>query len=181
MNPIAVLAFSILCWASAFAGDLAPQATRQPLELSLRDLDGRDRSLRELHGQVVLLSFWASWCPPCIQEMPGIQRLADGMRGKPFAVIGVNVAEDQSRVKSLVRRMGVGFPILLDRDGAVFNRWGTTVLPTNLLLDRRGAVRYVGRGPLDWDAPEIADALEALIAEGDAATGTPADRPPAAD
>ena len=110
--------------AASAAGDFSAVPAAAPVELRLPDLDGRDRSLDEFRGKVVLVNFWASWCTPCITEMPGIQRLADTLRDRPFAVIGVNVAEAQLRVKAMVRRLGIAFPVLLDRDSAVFNRWG---------------------------------------------------------
>lgn len=132
-------------------------------ELLLPSLDGDRLALADLKGQVVLVNFWASWCVPCIEEMPGIRRLADRMRGKPFAVIGVNVAEGEMRVRTAARRLKLGFPVLLDRDSATFNRWGATVLPTAYILDGDGAVRYVGRGPLEWDGADVIDLLEGLM------------------
>ena len=65
-------------------------------------------------------------------------------------------------MKAMVQQLGISFPVLLDKDSAVFHRWGATLLPTTYVLDGEGAVRYVGRGPLEWDAPDIAEALERL-------------------
>ena len=161
--------------AASAAGDFSAVPAATPVELRLPDLDGRDRSLDEFRGKVVLVNFWASWCTPCITEMPGIQRLADTLRDRPFAVIGVNVAEAQLRVKAMVRRLGIAFPVLLDRDSAVFNRWGAGVLPTTYVLDGEGVVRYLGRGPLEWDGEEIAGPLRDLVdaQSTDAAGGPP--------
>ena len=143
------------------ASPTAPAAA--PVELRLPDLDGQERSLDELKGKVVLVSFWASWCTPCLEEMPSIQRLAEDLRDKPFAVIGVNVGESPLRVKTMVRRLGIGFPVLLDRDSAVFDRWGATVLPTTYVLDAEGVVRFVGRGPLEWDSNAVMSILEGAV------------------
>jgi thiol-disulfide isomerase/thioredoxin len=134
------------------------------MELNLPDLEGRLYDLDELRGKLVVVNFWASWCTPCIQEMPSIQRLADRMRDRPFAVIGVNVAEGERRAKTIAQRLGIGFPVLLDKDSAAFHRWGATVLPTTYVLDADGVIRYVGRGPLEWDGVEIVDLLEAMAA-----------------
>jgi thiol-disulfide isomerase/thioredoxin len=140
-------------------------AALPPTSLSLADLGGQQRSLNEFAGKVLLVNFWASWCTPCMQEMPSIQRLAEAMREKPFAVIGVNVAEAQRRVRTVVERLGIEFPVLLDKDSAMFKAWGANVLPTTYVLDGRGRARYVGHGPMEWDRVDIVDMLERLAAE----------------
>ena len=154
------------CATPLAAGELLPASASVPVALRLSDLDGQDRSLAEFKGRVVLVNFWASWCSPCIKEMPSIQRLARTMRGKPFAIIGVNVAETELRVTAAVRRPGIEFPVLLDKDSAVFKRWGATVLPTTYVLDENGMVRYVGQGPLEWDGAEATEMLEQLVKGG---------------
>ena len=162
-SALALVILSLVA-ATAGAGELspAPVSASAPVELGLPDLEGRERGLEEFRGKVVLVNFWASWCTPCIQEMPSIQRLAELMRDRPFAVIGVNVAERERRAKAMAERLGIGFPVLLDREGEVFHRWGGTVLPTTYVLDGAGVVRYVGRGPLEWDEPDIVKTLEGV-------------------
>lgn len=152
-------------------GDFSPAKPSAPVELRLPDLAGRDMDLAKFRGKVVLVNFWASWCAPCIAEMPGIQRLANEMRGRPFAVIGVNLGEARLRVKTMVRRLGIEFPVLLDMNNDVFNRWGATVLPTTYVLDGKGVIRYLGRGPLEWDGDEVREVLDALL-EGETALGS---------
>ncbi len=144
-------------------GLLSPAPAAAPLELRLPDLEGRVRSLDEFRGKVVLVSFWASWCSPCLEEMPSIQRLAAELRDKPFVVIGVNVGEGRPRVRTMVRRLGIEFPVLLDQDSAVFERWGALILPTTYVLDTEGVVRFVGRGPLEWDAAEVIHILAGVV------------------
>lgn len=157
-------AFLLFSWTFfGVAGELSPVSSAAPVELVLPDLDGQERGLDELRGKVVLVNFWASWCTPCLEEMPSIQRLGDALREKPFIVVGVNVGEAELRVKAIARRLGIAFPVLLDRDSAVFERWGATVLPTTYLLDGAGVVRYVGRGPLEWDSNEILDLIDGLV------------------
>ena len=161
--PVLVaLAVLSLCSDAANGGELSPAPAAAPVELRLPDLDGQDRSLDDFRGKVVLVNFWASWCTPCVQEMPSIQRLAELMRDRPFAVVGVNVAEHARRAKAMAERLGIGFPVLLDRESDVFHRWGGTVLPTTYVLDGAGVIRYVGRGPLEWDEPHIVKTLEGL-------------------
>jgi peroxiredoxin len=136
-----------------------------PPGFSLPDLAGRQRSLEEFAGKVVLVTFWASWCRPCIEEIPGIRRLAEAMADQPLAVVGVNVGEGQRRVQAAAGRLGITFPVLLDRDSATFKAWGADVLPTAYVLDGFGRVRYVARGPLEWDREDIIERLQQMAAE----------------
>jgi thiol-disulfide isomerase/thioredoxin len=164
LKSLVSLALACLSMAAvtAAAGELSPAKATAPVDLRLPDSDGHERRLDEFRGKVVLVNFWASWCTACIEEMPSLQRLAELMRGKRFAVLGVNVAEADLRVKAMVERLGIGFPVLLDRESEIFRRWGVTVLPTTYVLDGEGVVRYVGRGPMEWDALDIVEALERL-------------------
>jgi len=150
---------------ASHAGELRSVETRPAPTLELTDLGGETRRLADWRGQVVLINFWASWCPPCVQEMPSIQRLQEQMRGKPFAVVSINVAEAQRRAAQTVSRLGLDFPVLLDADGEAFKAWGGKGLPTSVLIDRNGTMRYLGLGPLEWDGAEAIDAIERLLAE----------------
>ncbi len=159
------------------AGELWPVVPTQPSALLLPDLGGQERGLEELRGKVVLVNFWASWCAPCIAEMPSIQRLAEAMRGRPFAVVTVNVGEGELRAKAMVERLGLGLPVLLDKDSAVFDRWQATVLPTTYLIDAAGVPRFVGRGPLEWDGVEAGELVSRLLDEAAAQADANPERP----
>ena len=130
--------------------------------LTLPDLSGKPRNLDEFAGKVLLINFWASWCRPCIEEVPGIHRLIEAMADAPFAVIGVNVGEGERRVQAAVKRLRMEFPILLDKDSVEFKSWGANVLPTAYVLDGSGRVRYIGRGPVEWDRADIIEMLGEL-------------------
>ena len=151
----------------ATVGELSEIHDGPQLGFTLPDLTGQQRSLDEFSGKVVLVNFWASWCRPCIEELPSIHRLIEAMPEKPFAVIGVNVAESVLRVKTAAGRLGMKFPVLLDTDSKVFNDWGVTVLPTAHVLDRSGRVRYIGRGPIEWDRKDIVEMLNELLEQPD--------------
>ena len=97
--------------------------------------------------------------------MPTIRRLSEAMADQPFAVVGVNVGEGQRRVRSAAGRLGIAFPVLLDRDSATFKAWGADVLPTAYVLDGIGRVHYIARGPLVWDRGDIIEELKHLAAE----------------
>ena len=144
------------------AGQLSEVAVGPRLELNLPDLSGQQRNLGEFAGKVLLVNFWASWCRPCIEELPGIRRLMEAMAGMPFAVIGVNVGEAERRVQATVRRLRMQFPILLDKDSTTFKGWGANVLPTAYVFDGGGKLRYLGRGPVEWDRDDIIELLMQL-------------------
>jgi len=144
------------------AGELSEVAVAQQFELNLPDLSGQQRNLDEFAGKVLLVNFWASWCRPCIEEVPGILRLMESMADAPFAVIGVNVGEAERRVQATVKRLHMEFPILLDKDSTSFKGWGANVLPTAYVLDGSGRVRYVGHGPVEWDRDDMVNLLMQL-------------------
>lgn len=165
---LALLVALLAAIGPSWAGELSLASSETRPELRLLDLQGVEQGLGALRGQVVLVNFWASWCSPCLEEIPSLQRLADGMRGRPVAVIGVNVSERAGRVRMAVRQHGIRFPVLMDEDGSVFRGWGGVVLPTTYVLDQEGHVRYVGRGPLEWDGGEAIATIEGLLSEPDA-------------
>jgi thiol-disulfide isomerase/thioredoxin len=141
-----------------YRGDPAPPP------LALRDLDGRLHDLAAYRGQVVVLNFWASWCPPCVHEMPSMQRLQDKFAGRPLVVLAVNMGEDEATVRAFVRdTIKVTFPIPLDRDGAALKRWKVFVFPTSFVLGRDGKIRYALFGELDWAQDSVLRLLEELL------------------
>ncbi|TVQ41255.1 MAG: TlpA family protein disulfide reductase [Spirochaetaceae bacterium] len=135
------------------------------IDFELPDLTERMRSLADYRGQVVFLNFWATWCPPCIEEMPSMQRLADELRDHGLVVVAVNVQEDRSTVEPFVDDLELTFEILLDRRGRTGQSYGVRGLPTTVLLDREGHVMATKLGFAVWDAPEMIDALRTLLRE----------------
>ena len=135
------------------------------IDFELPDLTERMRSLEDYRGRMVFLNFWATWCPPCIEEMPSMQRLADELRDHGLVVVAVNVQEDRSTVEPFVDDLGLTFEILLDRRGRTGQSYGVRGLPTTVLLDREGEVMATKLGFAIWDAPEMIDALRTLLRE----------------
>jgi thiol-disulfide isomerase/thioredoxin len=155
----------IAVWAAAQAASAAefrPWTGPTPA-LALRDLGGREHRLADYRGKVVLVNFWATWCAPCRDEMPSIQRLRSDLADRPFAVLAVNLAEPVSRIEKFLAQMPLDFPILLDADTATAKAWNARFLPATYLVDAEGRVRYAHYGELDWAGAEArAKVLELL-------------------
>jgi thiol-disulfide isomerase/thioredoxin len=141
----------------AFKGD------PDPPPLSLPNLeDGRVESV-DFAGRVTVVNFWATWCPPCVEEIPSLNRLRQRMQGKPFALISVDYAEDRKRVVEFLEKVDVHFPVLLDGDGSVAASWGALVFPSTFVVGPDGKIVYGVNGAIEWDSDEVVKALEALL------------------
>jgi len=134
-----------------------------PPPLQLLDLDGRTRDLAQLRGRVVLVNFWASWCPPCVREMPSMQRLKEKLADRPFTILAVNMAEPDKDVRVFLSKMNVDFPVPMDRDGAVLKSWKVFVFPTSFVLDAKGNIRLGVFGEVEWDSPEVMEKVVGLL------------------
>ena len=132
-----------------------------PLELD--DLEGKTHRLADYRGKTVLINFWATWCTPCREEMPSIERLRAQLAGKPFVVLGVNVGESAAAARKFAATMPLGFPLLLDRDVRASRAWGARVLPATFLIGPDGVARYSYFGELDWSHAEVRAAVEKLM------------------
>jgi len=105
-------------------------------------------ALADLKGQVVIVEFWATWCGPCRQEMPQLSKLYDKYRGSGFVLMGVNVDDDVRNATEVANKLAVSFPVLLDTDKAVSKLYDLSTMPSTVLVDRYGKVRYLHRGYL---------------------------------
>lgn len=135
-----------------------------PPPLRLTDLDGKVHDLADYKGKAVLVNFWASWCPPCVKEMPSMQRLKEKMAGKPFVILAVNMAEPENEVRDfLATKVEVDFPILMDRDGAALKAWKVFVFPTSFVVGPDGKIRYGLYGEFEWDTEESIRVIDGLL------------------
>jgi thiol-disulfide isomerase/thioredoxin len=159
-----VLAAVAALWvATAGAEELKKWPGGATPALALEDLDGKAHRLDGYRGKVVLVNFWATWCDPCREEMPSIDRLRTAMQGKPFVVLAVNLAEPPSRIRSFLEKTPVGFPVLLDRDMAVAKAWKARILPATYIIGPNGQVRYSYVGELDWSQESVRRKIAALL------------------
>jgi thiol-disulfide isomerase/thioredoxin len=169
MKGLNTLTIAIICAVlTQVAGgrELSPY-TAQPgtAVFDLPDLKGHVHTLDDYRGRVVLVNFWASWCPPCIQEMPVLETLKQKLAEQPFEILSVNVGEQKYRVWKFVKLINFDLPVLLDTRKNTFDSWGVSVLPTSFLLDKQGRVRYRVQGDTGWDSEAVMSLIEALINE----------------
>lgn len=129
-----------------------------------KSADRRLHTWIESHKQrPLLINFWASWCEPCREEMPSLQRLADRWHDHGLTVVTVAVGDNPKRVEDFLREISVGLPVIDDREQAISRSWEARVLPTTIILDRRHRVRLRRQGPVDWDSPAVDRELQPLF------------------
>ena len=131
--------------------------------LALNNLQNQMSTLKDLEGSVVLVNFWATWCGPCVEEIPSLSRLVEHMEGKPFKVVAVNIGESAEDISEFLKSIPVNFDIYLDSDGVAVRDWKVYAYPSNFLLDKNGQIQYAYRGALKWDAPSIIDTIDSLL------------------
>jgi thiol-disulfide isomerase/thioredoxin len=170
------LLLCLLLPVTAHAAPLEPFTTGGATGFKLPDLWDREHSLADYRGRVVLLNFWASWCPPCVYEMPELTRLRQRFAGAPFEVLAVNVGEKKYQVLKFVKLINFNLPVLLDTSKTVFQDFGLETLPTSFLIDAGGRVRYRVLGSPGWDDADTVAVVEQLLSE----IPEQAERPPAA-
>lgn len=165
-GTVVVLVITLLSLAWANRASFAPLDSGAPAPaFTYPTLSGDTLALAELRGQVVLLNVWATWCPPCVREMPSMQRLYQDMRDEGLRVVAVSVdAPGAIRdVRSFVHELGLDFDILLNPAGDIQDAYAVTGLPTTFLIDAEGRIRRKVIGGTDWSAPENVESVRALL------------------
>jgi len=159
-----VLALFLLAAAGFAQAQLKPWTGGATPPLALQALDGREVRLQDYRGKVVLINFWATWCEPCRDEMPSMNRLRAAFAGRPFEVLAVNFGEGESRVRRFLEQLPLDFPVLLDRDRAVAKAWKVRVLPASFLVGPDGRIRHAAIGEFDWSSEAAHKAVASLLA-----------------
>ncbi|MHB8909966.1 MAG: TlpA disulfide reductase family protein [Syntrophales bacterium] len=127
-------------------------------------LDGRMVDLKAYRGKVVFLNIWATWCPPCRDEMPSMERLYRELKGEDFEILAVSVdAAGAAAVAPFVKKYQLSFPALLDPKGTTQDLYGTTGVPESFIINRDGVVEKIVIGPMDWATPEVVRYFRELI------------------
>lgn len=149
----------------AFAEKSLAPYTGDNKTFTLNDLKDQRHTLPDYSGKVVLINFWASWCPPCIYEMPELTRLKKQLADQPFEILALNVGEKKYRVRKFAKLINFNLPVLLDTSKDTFDAWDIKTLPTSFLIDAEGNIRYRVRGNPGWDEKDTISVIEQLISE----------------
>lgn len=131
--------------------------------LDLAALDGRPYRLADLRGNVVLINFWATWCAPCRDEMPSIQRLTQRLAGRPFVALAINLDEPETRIRKFLSETSLNLIVLLDPGRQAAKAWNARILPASFVVGPDGVVRYSVVGEIDWNDGEIARRILELL------------------
>ena len=140
--------------------------------LALRDIEGKAHRLEDYRGKVVLVNFWATWCEPCREEMPAMNRLRASLAGRPFVVLSVNLAESEARIRRFMEQVPLEFTVLMDHDSATARAWKARVLPISFLIGPDGRIRYSVLGEIDWTQEKVRRIVLALMPPPDSRVST---------
>ncbi|MCP4490863.1 MAG: TlpA family protein disulfide reductase [Gammaproteobacteria bacterium] len=151
------LLLSYPAWSATVSGP-APNFT-------LKSLSGKNLKLSELAGNVVLINFWASWCGPCLQEMPLLNAIHKKYEPLGFTVLGVNVEEQSDKARTFLADRGVDFPILLDNENQVSKLYDVVAMPTTVVVDRDGNMRFLHKGYKPGDEAQYRKMVKKLVRE----------------
>ena len=140
------------------SGDRAP-------EFRLPAPDSRLVSLSDFRGRVVMVHFWATWCPPCVEELPTLDKLYRALKGEDFEMLAISVNEEgAAAVIPFMQKNGSRVPVLFDPEHSVAGLYGTYKFPETYIVDRQGIVRYKAIGPMDWTDPAAIQLVRDIIA-----------------
>ena len=136
---------------------------QDPVNITLPMLGGGNASLSSYKGKVVILNFWATWCPPCRSEMPSMETLYQRFKNRGLEILAVDLGEDRDEVQQFINSNRYTFPVLLDAGGKASTQYGVSAIPTTYILDKEGKIIGKIVGSIRWDNPKIITAFEALL------------------
>jgi peroxiredoxin len=157
---LSVLSLAIVT-AACTTGSKPPRIGSAAKDFSVQDAD-RSVNLNQFRGQVVILNFWATWCPPCVEELPSLIDMQDRMRGKGVVVVGVSIDVDGDAYHRFIKQRNVNFLTVRDPEQKVASVYGTSGWPESYIIDRQGVLRRKIVGPINWDSPEMMQFLSKL-------------------
>lgn len=152
---------AVVLLSGCYSGSRPPHIGTPAPGFTVQDSD-RKVSLDEFRGKVVVLNFWATWCPPCIEEMPSLVQMQQRMKSKGVEVVAVSVDADQGAYQSFLKEHSITLLTVRDPDQKSNNLYGTFKFPETYIIDRQGVLRRKFIGAIDWGTPEIVDYLAKL-------------------
>ena len=154
-------AFLIVVTAGCYTGSRPQHVGAAAKEFTVRDSD-HQVSLNQFRGQVVVLNFWATWCPPCMQELPSMMDMQNQLRSRGVVVLGVSIDVDDDAYHRFLKQRGVNFVTVRDPEQKVAGMYGTSGWPESYIIDRQGVLRRKVVGPINWGSPEVMQFLTKL-------------------
>jgi len=146
------------------SGNFVLDETRPAPEITVSSLDGESLRISELKGKVTLLNFWATWCPPCREEIPSMMQLNSLMKDKPFQIVAVSLDEGgKATLEAFFRSSGYSLPTYLDADAKAVAAYGVRSLPTTFVINKDGIIVKRILGPVDWNVPEMLTMIDSLV------------------
>jgi len=161
VKPALVVALVLLALTGCYSGSRPPRIGTAAPDFTVRDSD-RTVTLSQFKGQVVVLNFWATWCPPCIEEMPSLVEMQQRMKAKGVTVIAVSLDVDASNYHRFLRDHGVNLLSVRDGEGRSNALYGTFKFPETYVIDRNGIMRRKFIGAVDWTGPDVIEYLGKL-------------------
>ncbi len=165
MKNLLLIASALLFVTLAQAKELKPYDGEALPDFTLSDMAGSAHTLSKYRGKVVMVNFWATYCGPCIKEMPSMANLKKKLAGKPFEILAIDMAEEKSDVAAFMQRhkIEVNFPILLDMQGNVIEQWMVSAVPTTFIVGPKGKIHYALYGAIEWDSDEVVNTINGLL------------------
>jgi peroxiredoxin len=151
----------LLAGTGCFSGSKPPHVGLAAKEFTVQDSD-RTVTLNQFHGKIVVLNFWATWCPPCVEELPSLMTLQERLRSQGVVVVGISIDEDNGKYHRFLQERGINFLTVRDPAQRVSSMYQTTGWPETYIIDRQGVVRRKFVGAVDWSAPEVVEFLTRL-------------------
>jgi cytochrome c biogenesis protein CcmG/thiol:disulfide interchange protein DsbE len=161
VKRLSLLTVFLLVTAACYTGSRPQHVGAAAKEFSVRDSD-HQVSLNQFRGQVVVLNFWATWCPPCMQELPSMMDMQNQLRSRGVIVLGVSIDVDDDAYHRFLKQRSVNFVTVRDPEQKVAGMYGTSGWPESYIIDRQGVLRRKVVGPINWESPEVMQFLSKL-------------------